>query len=231
MIFKIRCSAIHHIMGKKALGKTGESYCETWLKEQLYNRSREFSSKYTEKGTLNESGVLDRLGLKKNERTYENDFLQGTPDAVGNFVHDVKCSWDAFTFPLFDDQPDSDYVYQLQGYMCLTGLKKAKLHYVLTDTPETIIESEARRQSYKLGHAELDADLYDEVLHKMTYSEIPDELKIKSYDILYDTDTINLIRNRVVECRIYINSLLDRLAERNTFMPGYRQPIEILSGQ
>ena len=44
-IFKIRASACGYIMGKKGLGKTGETYCKNWLKGKVYDRQVEIKSK------------------------------------------------------------------------------------------------------------------------------------------------------------------------------------------
>ena len=69
------------------LSETVKSYCEDWLKSQLYNRKLEFTSKYTEKGLIVEDNSIDfiseKLGLGllfKNEKYYENDYLTGTDD-------------------------------------------------------------------------------------------------------------------------------------------------------
>ena len=134
--FKIRCSAIGQIMTnprtkKEYLSKTTASYCEEWLKEQIYGRKKEFTSKYTNKGNIVEQSSLDfvasELGygsLVKNEESFMNDFLTGTPDAIlDDHIIDVKNSWDCFTFPLFfNNVPNKAYYWQAQGYLALTGL-------------------------------------------------------------------------------------------------------------
>jgi len=219
--FKVRCSAIGHIMTNsrsktETLSETAKTYCEDWLKGQLYNRKKEISNKYTEKGLIVEDDSLDFIAkmldlgmLLKNEQYFENEFMHGTPDAIlPDLVIDVKNSWDCFTFPLFDTEiQNSDYFYQLQGYMHLTGRTKAKLIYCITDTPENLIERECRNYCYKNGY-EMDIDLFNEFQAKMTYSDVPDNLKIKVFDINYSPETIEKINNRVFECRIYVESLL-----------------------
>ena len=213
--FKIRASACGQIMGVKGLGKTGENYVKTWLKEQIYDRKKEFTSKYTDKGLIVEDNSLDfiadelKIGfIVKNEQFYENDFFQGTPDVVlKDLIIDVKNSWDCFSFPLLEDEiPNIDYFYQLQVYMALTGRKKAKLIYVLSDTPENLIEKEAYWWCKNNGYDELDADIYDAFVKKMTYSEIPNNLKMKIFDIDYDEKVIEKIKERVLECRNLIKS-------------------------
>jgi hypothetical protein len=214
--FKIRASAAGQIMGIKALGKTGENYCENWVKEQLYKRRKEFGNKYTEKGLIMEDTsidfVADELGygfLAKNEKFLENDFFTGTPDIIlNNHVIDVKNSWDCFTFPLFDKElPNKDYFYQAQVYLALTGLRKYKVIYTLTDTPMHLIEKEAYFFCKNNGYDELDPEILDGFIEKMTYSDIPNKLKIKVFEIERCEETIDKLKNRVIECRNYIKSI------------------------
>lgn len=212
--FKIRCSAISEIMGIKALGETGKTYCKTWVKEQIYGKKKEFTSKYTEKGLTQEGGAIELIGqymgksFTKNEKRFEQDpDIEGTPDIVDEWIIDNKCSWDVFTFPLFMDASPRDNMLQLQGYMHITGIKKAKLIYTLMDTPDNIIESEARKLSFKMGNTELDADMYEQFRLEMTYSGIPMELRVKCFDIDYDPSIIEQIKARVQECRAYIETL------------------------
>lgn len=199
------------------LSQTTKSYIEQWMKEQIYNRKKEFSSKYTDKGNIVEDNSIDFVAeylgfglLAKNEQYFQNDFLTGTPDVITkDLVIDLKNSWDCFTFPLFEsDTPKKDYYYQLQGYMALTGKEKAKLIYVLSDTPINLIEKEAYYWCKNNGYDELDIDVLKEFESKMTYSDIDNELKIKVFDIQRDETVIKEIYERVNLCRDYIKETL-----------------------
>lgn len=217
MKFKIRCSAIGQIMSnartKGDLSKTTQSYCEIWLKEKMYKKRKEFSSKYTEKGILEEDANIDfankMLGISaiKNKEFFENDFLTGEPDVIlDNEIIDIKSSWDCFTFPIFDNEINKDYFYQLQGYMELTGKKKARLVYVLGDTPVSILQSEANKLKYTMGYDFEEA--FEVVKSKHDYSHVLDDLRIKVFEVEYDAQVIEKIKERVKECEIYINKLL-----------------------
>ena len=217
--FKIHPSSSGKIMGVKGLGKTGQSLCETWLKEQIYGRKQQFTSKYTDKGLIVEDDSLDftadHLGcglLIKNETRYENDFMKGTPDIVTpKFVLDVKNPSDCFTFPLFDDEvPNSDYYFQGQCYMNLTGVHAFKLVYVLSDTPANLIEREARYFAKQQGY-DVDQQLMDEFVARMTYGGIDKRFKIRVFDIEYNPAAIEAIQNRVIECRAYIDTLIEKI--------------------
>jgi hypothetical protein len=218
-IFKIRASAISQIM-TKSFAQTPKTFCENWLKEQLYCRKKDFSNKYTQKGCIAEDESIDyvaeQLGVGlifKNETKYENSHIQGTPDVVlKDLIIDVKNSWDNFTFPLFEKQiPNKNYWWQGQGYMDLLGIENYKLIYVLSDTPINLIEREMRSYMYQNGIDEADNDLFEQFEAKMTYKNIPDNLKIKVFEFQKDNDAIKEIYNRVNECREYINKLLINL--------------------
>lgn len=220
-LFKIRCSAIGEIMTEPrkktdTLSKTAESYIDRWIKEQVYGRKYQFSSKYTNKGIIMEDSAIDFIAemlgfgfLIKNEEYFENEYLTGTPDILPkrhDLVIDVKNSWSWESFPLLETEvPNRDYFWQLQGYMALTGINHAELIYVLSDTPEHLIEREARRWCFDNGYEELDSEVYERIFAEMTYPDIKSELKIKVFDIERDDNAISLIYEKVMNCRDYIN--------------------------
>jgi hypothetical protein len=213
MIFKIRASACGQIMGVKGLGKTGETYVKEWLKSEIYGKKKQVISKFMTKGTLEEDRNIDFacnfLGFNaiKNEQYFENDFMCGTPDIIlDNEIIDIKSSWDCFTFPIFDDEINIDYYYQLQCYMHLTGKKKSRLVYILGETPENIIVSEAKKLVYNFGYEFEEA--YEMTVDRFNYSKVSDRLKIKTFDIAYDNLIISKIESRVIECRLLIDKIM-----------------------
>jgi hypothetical protein len=199
--FKIRCSAIGKIMTNpraksEILSETCKSYLQEWLKQQLYGVEKQIQSKYLSKGLEVEALALDYYAEVKglgfvlqNVDKFSNEFMTGTPDLIINdLVIDMKASWDCFTFPLFDTDIDKAYWMQLQGYMALTGKRSARLVYTLQNTPEELT--------------------YDEVAD---YSELPSKLRIKEFEIEYDLQFIELVNERVLLCREYVNELLTKL--------------------
>lgn len=216
--FKIRCSAIGQIMSASGqLIDGNKTYCDTWIKEQLYGRKKEFTSKTTQKGNIVEDNSIDfiadqlKLGfLLKNEKHYEDAFMAGTPDIViKDLIIDAKNSWDCFTFPLFEEKlPSTAYYWQAQGYMNLTGIDKYKVAYVLSDTPQNLIERDAYWHCMNNGYDDLDIDIYKEFETKMTYSNISNKLKLKVFDIQKNESDIQKIKDKVIMCREYINQQL-----------------------
>jgi hypothetical protein len=218
--FKIRASAGSKICTAKSkpniLPVGAKTYCEQWVKQQIYQRRKEFTSKFTAKGEMVELESFKTIGkhlkielLVKNDEYFENDFASGSPDCLpGEIVIDAKNSWDCFSFPLFDDEiPNDDNYYQGQIYMWLTGLKMAKFVYVLSDTPEKLIQQEAKSYCYKAGY-DLTPEIVDEMRERMTYANIPDEYKIKVFDVVRNDDDIEFIKQRVILCREYIKTLV-----------------------
>jgi len=190
----------------ETLSKTASSYCQQWLKEQIYGRKKEFGSKYTNKGNIVEleslnyiAKELDYDSIVKNEESFENEFLTGTPDAIlDDHIIDVKNSWDCFTFPLFYSYvPNKDYYWQAQGYMALVGCDSYRLIYTLMDTPEELIEKE-------YFGSNLD---YETFSSHYKYKGIESKYRIKVFDIYKNEQDIEKIYTRVEECREYINNL------------------------
>jgi len=214
--FKIRCSGIGDIMGIKGLGKTGETFCSNWMKEQLYDRRKNFKNKYTEKGIVMEDEAIqyasEHLGwgtVSKNDEWFEDDYFTGTPDILiedTDTVIDIKNSYDCYSFPLFDTEiPTKGYDYQLQAYMELTGFTKAYLVYCLMDAPIDIMQAEMRRLSWAQGlRGEVPKELHDQVKAEMTYSHLPPNLRLKVFEVERDEKVIKAIKARVLECREFI---------------------------
>lgn len=190
--FKIRGSASGKLATSprnksETLSETTKSYLKEWLIERMYGVKNQITSKYTERGLNDEDEAinvaindLDLPFSLKNEAKFENDYFTGTPDLIiEDCVYDIKCSWSCFTFPILEnDLPNKDYLYQLQVYMALTGLKKAKLVYVLLD-------NEAINHFYP-----------------------SDCKRVKVFEIDFDQSIIDMLIERVKEARIYLNSLV-----------------------
>lgn len=196
-IFKIRASASGKIMTNarsktELLSETTKTYVQEWAKEHIYGIRKEIKSKYLTKGLKLEDTAIDKaiewLDLPftmKNEKFFEDEFFCGTPDLIVNdVVYDIKCSWDAFSFPLFEKEiPTKDYFYQLQVYMHLTGCKKAVLTYVLLNTPDELT--------------------YEE---KHNYDNMDRQYRIKTFEIEYSEEVIADLQQRVTNIREFLKS-------------------------
>ena len=190
----------------EVLSQTTKSHLQEWLKSEIYGIRKQIKSKYLDKGNAVEDSAIDYAAAElgwlfaiKNEEFFEDEYFCGTPDVMlEDTIVDIKSSWDCFTFPLFDDDidkkialdlkvniPNSDYFYQLQVYMHLTGKRKATLCYVLMNTPEHLSYEEPQ-----------------------DYSEVESKYRIKTFDIEYDIEVIDKLIERVKISREYIKSLI-----------------------
>lgn len=197
--FKLRASASGKLMTSprnksESLSETTKSYLKEWATEQIYGFRKELKNKYVSKGLKLEDTAIDKaiewLDLPlvlKNEKHFEDDYFKGTPDLILNdTVYDIKCSWDAYTFPLFDEEvPTKDYFYQLQVYMWLTGCRKAVLTYVLLNTPDELTYEEKR-----------------------TYDHLDKKYRIKTFAFDFDQSVIDTLIERVKESRNYLETLI-----------------------
>lgn len=216
--FKIRASACGEIMGVKGLGKTGENYLKKWYLENKYKRKKEFWANQVEKGLRVEPIGIEMLSRKmgielaKNDEWFDNEFLQGTPDLVlEDKIIDIKSSWDIFSFPWFDTElPNKDYYWQLQCYMALTGIKKAAIAYCLIDTPDPLIALELKKLYYQSGGVAEDwtPETNAELAENYRFNDIPEQDRIRIFEVERNDKDIELIYERVKISREYINSLI-----------------------
>tara|TARA_R110002153_G_scaffold58100_1_gene159500 strand:- start:1299 stop:1901 length:603 start_codon:yes stop_codon:yes gene_type:complete len=196
--FKIRASAsgklaVNSRSKNDLLSKTTKSYIEEWLAGEIYGVRKQIKSKYLDKGNAVEDAAIDYASTElgwlfaiKNEEYFEDEYFCGTPDVMlEDKIIDIKSSWDCFTFPLFANEiPSKDYFYQLQVYMHLTGKRKAQLCYVLMNTPEDIAYGETE-----------------------DYTDIDSKYRIKTFDIDYDIEVIEMLQEKVLISREYIKEI------------------------
>jgi len=219
--FKMRCSALGALFTEpraksELISATLKTHLNDWYLEKKYGVRTEIRSRYTDKGiqledeAIREYNKLFGTNHFKNDEFFEDDFIQGTPDIVSDDeVLDIKCSFSLDSFPILEKKmSNKNYYAQLQGYMRLTGKSKAKLVYVLLNTPEDIIVREAKSIMYKekLPDDFLDI-LIEEVREAHTYSHIPIKDRIKIFEVLRDEDMINNIDQKVIFSREYIDSI------------------------
>lgn len=193
--FKARASQASKLMTaprnkSEVLSETTKSYVKEWLIEQIYGFRKEIKSKYIDKGNKLEDAAIDKAiewldldFVMKNEDSFEDEYFTGTPDIITNDeILDIKCSFSPFTFPLLEDViPTKDYEIQVQVYMHLTGKKKARVVYVLLETPP------------ELNYGEVE-----------DYSNMDKKYRIKDFVVEYDENIILQLQEKVKECRVYL---------------------------
>ncbi len=237
--FKARCSRLGAIMTNprsktEILSETTKTYLIEWILEKKYGRSKEFSNKYIEKGLTTEQDGFQLIQevifkdkfLPKNKEFFENDYFTGTPDVIINDkVIDNKSSWNLFTFPIGETTiPEKQYMYQLQGYMHLTGTQSAMLCYTLNDTPSHLVEDEIWKYKRSQNIIDLTDEKAYEIVKNNVYTkqglldckylfgtvdtsdfiEIPQEKRIVKFDIERDDKIIEEMWDRVKLCNEWV---------------------------
>jgi hypothetical protein len=223
--FKVRCSALGKVMTSprsksEILSQTAKTYVEEQVLLAKYGIVKTFNSRYTDKGNLVEdesiklaSEVLELGFILKNDEHFSNDWVTGTPDVnTASLILDVKSSWDATTFPFFATEiPTKDYFFQLQGYLWLTGKQKSLLVYCLVNTPLDMVQDEIRRAHWNANLLEESLDLIDEVQKRHNFDHIPDNRRVKVFEVERDDEVIEQIKERVELCREYYETLYNFL--------------------
>jgi hypothetical protein len=220
--YLFRCSSLGKIMTNdrsgKNMGETAKSYLDEVYREVKWKVRKDVTSKYISKGLMVEDSAIAFYSsfkggfFSKNDEWFKNDFISGTPDIVSDdLVVDIKSSWNAFTLPKNTDKINRDYYWQLQGYMWLTGKETSLLSYVLLDTPEQLIQDECRRLAWKMGVIDdVNQDYIDacqELREQMTFNQIPIEERIVEFEIKRNEEDLELLKSRVLECRMYLMTL------------------------
>jgi len=221
---KVRCSQLGKIMTKprlksEVLSQTTKTYIQELVLQEKYGIYKEFWSRYTDKGNAVEDeainlamDTLDVGFIYKNEEHFSNDWITGTPDVNTDILLDVKSSWDATTFPFFEDEiPNKEYYFQLQGYLWLTNKTQALLCYCLINTPFEIVEDEVRREHWKQQLIDESQDIRDFVEAKHNFDHIPAKKRIKTFVIDRDESVIEEIKTRIELCREYYNQLIETI--------------------
>lgn len=190
-----------------------------------YGRNTNVHTKYTTKGLMVEEDSMTLYSrfkkefYKKNEKYFTNDFLRGTPDIIDydqSLIIDIKSSWDIFTFyrNLAGDLKNI-YYWQLQAYMALTGMKRAKLAYCLIDTPAPLIHAQKRKLMYDMGLRDIDDNMNldfmkgcEEIDKLSIYDDIPMDEKVLEIYVERNDHDIERMYERIVQCRKYMNENL-----------------------
>jgi len=219
MIF--RSSSIGNLMVEsrsksEVLSETAKTYIQKIFKEKELGIYEEINSKYLTKGIENEDIAIQMAAeaydwdfVTKNTERFTNDFVTGEPDILTDtLLADVKCSWNAKTFPMFDAElKNKMYFWQLQCYLWLTGHETSELVYVLTNTPHEIVEDEVRREHWKANLIEENLDLRDAIQKMHNFDHLPLELRVKRFIVQRDEKAIEKIKEKVEHANTYYETL------------------------
>lgn len=228
----IRSSSVGYLMtepvtkaDKEAgiLSKTAKSHLiEIYIREK-YGRRKDVQTKQMRKGVEVEDDAIELLAqslgrpLSKNTERFSNEFITGHPDVLdlteaGLKVWDVKSSYDLFTFlGNIPDKLNSQYYWQLQSYMWLTGATESCIAYCLINTPFGIIEQEKKSLLYKMNVISEESPEYVLEAAKlelnMMFDDIDQKEKLLLFPVHRNDDDIELIKEKVAKARVFLESI------------------------
>jgi len=228
----IRCSSIGYLMtepkekaAKDAgeLSKTAKTHLKSVYIQEKYGRQKDVVTKQMQKGIEVEEDSITLLSrvqkkmLYKNEERLYNDYITGLPDIFegesirsATSITDIKSSYDLFTFMANVGEPlDSNYYYQLQGYMALSGATKSYIAYCLVNTPDHIINGEKYRLLKSMDVISDESPEYIKEALKieknMTFDDIPKEERVLIFPVERDEIAINKVYQKVIKAREYLS--------------------------
>lgn len=206
------------------LSQTCKTYLTELYAQHKYGRKQELDNKYINKGKSCEEDSLlllsEVLGqfFEKNEETFENEHLVGTPDCFdedGETVIDVKSSYSIFTFlSNLDGKLDTSYELQLQAYMLLTGRTRAKLAYCLVNNPIEEIEWQRQLLMRKLNSISDESPEFKKEWRKKAllyeFYDIPEQERVLIFNVEQDPDFEDKLISKTIKCREYLQYLEDK---------------------
>lgn len=172
--------------------------------------------------------------ISKSKHYYEDDFKTGHLDAFTDEPLDNKSSFTVFTFPFSAEEiPEPKYIPQMNVYMDFTKTKTSKVCFTLNNTPFEIVDKELKNWCYKNGITEtmdMPESVAFEIVNNHVYNreglkqyshvigqhdtssfiEIPKEKRLKYFVVNRDSDLIEKIHQRVIECRQWIADNWDK---------------------
>lgn len=202
------------------LSQSAKSYIEgVWLRKE-FGYDEPVFTEVLMKGLLCEQDSIQLVHSVwsssefrvKNKQRFKNEFFTGCPDVIlqsDGIVEDVKTCWTIKQF-IQKKKIEPLYFAQLQAYMDLTGLRQARLHYCLVDTPEELIMEEEKRFYFKFGCDEENKhylEACDKIRKNHMVSHIPKQSRIRTFEVEYDEAFVKELKSRVVHARAYYNGL------------------------
>jgi hypothetical protein len=209
------------------LSKTAKTHLIQVYTNAIWGVEKDITTKQMDKGIIcEEEGItlISRVEGKmyvKNDERKENEWISGHADVLnGDEVMDIKLSWDAFTFlSNLADDVNPMYYYQLQGYMELWGLNRARISYCLVDTPESIRNAEKYRLLTKMDVISEESPAFIKAWEKlersMIFDHIDPELRVINHYIERDQEIIDQIPAKVTRAREFLWELSKKHLRHN----------------
>lgn len=155
---------------KYSLGETAKAQLDKLVFYERYGRRTSVSTAQMEKGLRNEKEGRDIVGemlgmiLTKDNEKKSNQWVRGIRDVKSDeVIIDIKTSWsfDTFTKHL-REKPTELYLRQLDCYADLWGINDCLLAFVLTDTPNDLVEQAIRKENWTKGFLDGNGNVWED---------------------------------------------------------------------
>jgi hypothetical protein len=174
MSILFRCSGLGYLMPEprsksETISETTKTHLVDLFVSEHYGRREEIYGKALSKGNDREEDSLTLFSrvtktmFRKNKEHLENSFIKGTPDTylgetIGTamVITEIKTSWSANTFFRSKMKDlDKNYYWQVQGYMALTGAKRAQVAFCLVNGTFMAIMDEKRKAQWSYPNLDI----------------------------------------------------------------------------
>jgi len=185
------------------LGATALSYLRETHRSATYNRQKEYTNKFINKGKELELDGLKLLSLvqgvhiKKNDIRVNSEYFTGEADTAvyvidgQKKIFDIKCSWDLWSYPYKGETLNPDYEWQNLVYCDLYDADSCSTVYTLLNSPVRNIIYEKNSVWRTLGEPDESSPLWELCLEKWIEIEknmIFDYRQFKKDNPYYDLD-------------------------------------------
>jgi len=213
-----------------ALSKGAKTAVEEIYVEDKFSFRKGLSSKFIQKGHSMEDKAIkvvsDLLGLEdviKNEQHYDNEYIQGTPDAIkrlgfgSGFQFDIKNLY--YPDGLMISKPlDPIYDWQGKGYNWMLGFETGYVVKILQNLPADLLEIEVKKLWKENGRdwfEEIPEKFYEEVRDYFNFEKLPLEDRLKIFRVDVTEADKEAIKDAVKLARIHYGTLDEIWKNRN----------------
>lgn len=184
--------------------------------EETTGRIKDIPGMQLEKGLLTEEDSITAYSkhtntfYKKNKERKGNGFINGEwdfDDEEQDLVIDTKSTWDIFTFDA--KMNGMSFMNEWQGhcYMWLKNRKRFRVAFVLNNTPDELIKRMIKSLDYTFIGTSDELEMTKALLiDKHTYDDLPDERKIRLFDIERSEEKIEQAKAAIPHFRNYLKN-------------------------
>jgi hypothetical protein len=176
--------------------------------------------KATEEDSITLLSRVDKRNYVKNTERFNNEFLTGEPDVVGeDVIYDTKGCKDYPTFlKKINNGLDAGNEEQIQGYGELLGIKNLYIAYCLPNYPFTMLNDLKRRLFYKGEYVTEESpeflDKWNKFEHSLLHDDLPPQKRVHKVQVEPMSEHFKQqLYDRVKVCRDWLCDFHERFSK------------------